>query len=385
MSITFRTAGIDIGPKNLGFALLEFKFLDEVLTIAPVLWGNWNVIENRPSIDVAKDEAACETYCCASVRKSGKDEKVCGNRAAFSYKLSEYYCKTHAQQLINTYAKSGKTLLFWDGPLSISMLRKACKAKGVVPLPTRKEQLIKSLAETFIFSANVSKVINSIIDPTTPRRITDKAAKKRKATLEEIEYGAECFIKERPEFWTCEGIRIENQGAAQGASTKSLQIMLYTLIKHGYYSSGRNIPVSCINADDKTAEYSGAIVAEKGAKGYHSRKEQAIEMTNGLLKKYNIDEKWTTLFSENAKKRDDMSDAFLMAYRLGMSYLRRDGLIGPTPVLAPTPAVETPPEISLVKTPESKKRGKKRGHVAKKPIMPHTIHQGTTTNKHKKN
>lgn len=386
-SITFRTAGIDIGPKNLGFALLEFKFTigDAVPTVTPILWDNWNVIENRPSIEVAKEEAACDTYCCAIVKKTAKEDKICGKRAAFSYKLQEYYCKTHAQQMINNFAKSGKTVAFWGSPLSISMLRKACNAKGIVPLPTRKELLIKALVEHYIFSANVAKAINSlIVEPTTPRRITDKNSKKKKATLEEIEYGAECFIKERPELWTCEGIRIENQGAAQGASTKSLQIMLYTLIKHGYYNLGRNIPVSCINADDKTAEYSGIIVAEKGAKGYKSRKAQAIEMTNDLLKKYKIEDKWIKLFEDNADKQDDMADGFLMAYRLGMSYLRRDGHLAPTPVLVPTPAIETPTEFSLIKIPDTptaqKKHGmsKKRGPVNKQ-IIPQALHQGIHT------
>jgi hypothetical protein len=342
--IVFRTAGIDIGIYNLGNCVIEFICTAPgSVTVTPISWGNWDIAARKPRLDVMEKLRADEAHCCATVasgsaaKMAAAPPRICGKKAAFSHDLTQFYCKTHAQQIIKQTAETTAPIVLWTGPITIQTLRKACREVGVVPIPMRKEDMVRGLATHFIFPSSLAKSVTATADvvdteseteepKSKKKRISDKVAKKTKPSLDEIEAGAEFFLGTHEEFWSCAGLRIENQGAAHGASTKSLQIMLYTLLKHGYRArDGTNIHINCINAEDKTREYEGAIVAVTGHKGYSARKLQAKEMVLGLLAK--TDAKWLEIFEANCEKSDDMADAFLMAYKLGMSMLVKDGHI----------------------------------------------------------
>ncbi len=379
----FRTLGIDVGSINLGFCVLEFEgHVGALPTVTPISWINWDIVAGRPRIDVVADKEKAEARCCALLRPKavkgipdagGMPPRVCDKRAALAHNLDHFYCRTHANSLLGQDASSP---VVWTGPINLVTLRKECRVAGILPVPSRKEGMIRILANRFLFPATLAQSViaageaAAISDAETEDderpavkgkgkkgriiRITDKVAKNKKASLDELEEGAERFMDTHEEAWTVREGRIENQGAAHGASTKSLQIILYTLLKHGF--RGRPIPatgpvrICSVNAEDKTRGYSGEIVAARGHEGYDARKEQAKEMVPNILAKIGADVKWAALFEANAKKQDDMADAFLMAYRLGMQLLRRDGLHPLTPALAPltvTPLVAGIPSLEL--------------------------------------
>lgn len=324
--IVFRTAGVDVGIYNLGYCVLEIHHSSKETIVTPILWGNWDIAARKPRLDIVTEARQNEARCCAIVSKSrmpGIDSgHVCDKKAAFSHELTKYYCKTHVHQIIKQTADNDNSVLMWEGPITIPLLKLGCRKLGVVPLPLKKEDLIRSLANKYIFPSTLAKSVISCGKP-GHKTITDKIQKRVKPSLHELEAGCEYFLNEHKEFLTCKGLRIENQGAAHGGTTKSVQIMLYTLLKHAYRTAGtEDVYISCINAEDKTRDYSGNIVAVKGSKGYIGRKEQAKDMITELLIK--SDEKWMKLFEANEDKADDMADAFLMAYRLGMSTIHRD-------------------------------------------------------------
>lgn len=320
-TIVFRTAGVDIGIYNLGYCVLEFHHSAKDTKVIPIIWGNWDIAARRPRLDVVTEAREGEPRCCAAVAKSkmpGIDGgKICDKKAAFSHDLTKFYCKTHVHQIVKQTAESDMPVLMWEGPVTIPALKTACRNFGVVPLPLKKEDLIRSLAVKYIFPSTLAKSLEA-----GHKRITEKIPKRTKPTLDELEAGCEFFLDKHPELLTCKGIRIENQGAAHGGTTKSVQIMLYTLLKYAYRSEGKDVMISCINAEDKTQDYSGNIVAVKGSKGYLGRKEQAKEMIHECL--VDADEKWMKVFEANIDKADDMADAFLMARRLGTTIIRKD-------------------------------------------------------------
>lgn len=329
-TIVFRVAGIDIGIYNLGYCILEFHHnpTDNTSHIVPVYWGNWDIAARKPRLDVVIEEHHDETRCCATVAKSRMpgihDGRICDKKAAFSHNLDKFYCKTHARQITAT-APVDSPITMWTGPITIPTLRTACRELGVVPMPTKKEDLVRALATRYIFPSSLAKSVAK------GGRVTDKIAKRAKPSLDELEAGCEYFLDQHEDFMKCRGLRIENQGAALGGTTKSVQIILYTLLKSKYRAAGTDVSINCINAEDKTRDYSGNIVAVKGSKGYDARKDQAKEMIQGLL--VGADEKWMKLFEMNGDKADDMADAFLMAHRLGMSYIRRTAAaVAPAPV-----------------------------------------------------
>lgn len=354
-TIVFRAAGIDIGIYNLGYCILEFhhNLTSNTTRIVPIYWGNWDIAARKPRLDVVTEEHHNEARCCATVTKSRLPGigggHICNNKAAFSHNLDKFYCKTHVRQVVTGATTTDSPIMMWTGPITIPTLRTACRELGVVPMPTKKEDLVRALATRYIFPSSLAKSV------VKGGYITDKIAKRAKPSLDELEAGCEFFLAEHPVFMNCRGLRIENQGAALGGTTKSVQIILYTLLKSKYRAAGIDVSINCINAEDKTRDYSGNIVAVKGSKGYDARKDQAKEMIEGLLT--DADEKWMKLFEANGDKADDMADAFLMAHRLGMSYVRREIVHIATPV-PETPATTKRRNI-LPKTKTKSKKSKR--------------------------
>uniref|UniRef100_A0A6C0DZF9 Mitochondrial resolvase Ydc2 catalytic domain-containing protein n=1 Tax=viral metagenome TaxID=1070528 RepID=A0A6C0DZF9_9ZZZZ len=79
------------------------------------------------------------------------------------------------------------------------------------------------------------------------------------------------------------------------------------------YNIGRNIPVRFVRASQKLKAYKGPEVACKLKGPYAKRKFLAVEYTKWFLENTKVEEtqKWKTQFLNN-KKKDDMSDVFLM-------------------------------------------------------------------------
>ena len=106
-------------------------------------------------------------------------------------------------------------------------------------------------------------------------------------------------------------VQIENQPVRINATMKTIQVMLYSIIKTIYYNTKRNEPkVIFMNAKHKGTVYAGEQIQCNIKDAYRRRKYMSIKHSEYYL---NVSDqsKWIEYFDTN-KKKDDLADAYLM-------------------------------------------------------------------------
>lgn len=114
-------------------------------------------------------------------------------------------------------------------------------------------------------------------------------------------------------------IRLENQPVMKGPTMKSVQIILFTLLAHRLeYEFGWHGDIEFVHAGTKTKNITeiATAAAETESDAYKSRKLAAETETVEILKTMNDDANIWLDFFKSRKKKSDLADAFLMAYRL---------------------------------------------------------------------
>jgi hypothetical protein len=226
----------DIGIKNLAYCLMnDNKIID---------WSNVNI-----------DPTEIKKYFC----------KVCGKKAKF-YEENTFYCKRHIT----------RQLLFENEKISIS------KIKKIIPIRFKtKQEYIDYLEKHYALPIKKDIV--------------------KKMTFEELFTNVNNLIKNK---WSCcfskaKVILIENQPTLKNPRMKTIQILVYTLLR--LYAERDNIK--------PFPSYS--LVNPKKVKNstYLERKKINEERALEYITEHNM--KWIDFFN-NTTKKSDLADALVM-------------------------------------------------------------------------
>jgi hypothetical protein len=250
-----KVLAFDIGIKNLAYCILE---------------NDVNVLEleNSNILDPV-EEVKC--FMCHIKASYKVEDKV--------------FCKRHIPGTHTVLPELDKKKL----PTN-KILKDLVRSNGCENLGTSNEKLLESLAKKFTFHYEQPKQVSAA-----------------KVTLEEIHDALRKFVNER---WTtfsgCTHILLENQPAFKNPHMKSVQVLLFAVLRDKFLANNQTPSYHLVHAKKKTKG------AKKGDEGYNERKNMSEERLIEMFDKkevvnQKIYEEW-----KKAKKRSDMADALCM-------------------------------------------------------------------------
>jgi len=245
----------DIGIKNLAYCLFDAS---QNLVLA---LENCNLIQ-----DQQVEQAQCST---------------CVAKATYQSSLGPT-CKRHISK--------AHPIAFESKTIPVKALKDALKAKNLKATGT-KEQLLERLKEV----ASIP-----LIKP--------KLVKAAEQSLADLHDALRRFVQEKWDlFKSSQYVLLENQPAFKNPHMKSVQVLLFAVLRDAFIREGLKPGIHLVHAKKKVA---GATAGDAGyaerKKGSEDRLEELVRTgtvkdTGGVL------EAWT-----KAKKRSDMSDALCM-------------------------------------------------------------------------
>jgi hypothetical protein len=233
----------DIGIKNLAYCLMKGPKI--------VAWENINL-----------EEAIVIPLC-----------KVCNKKARFDDENGTTYCKRHVP----------KPILVEDKLPSMTELKKIVAVANTATKPANKAEWISFLKKHYCLPIVKEKI--------------------KKKTFHELFVLIKQFVESRWEFFSKATIvYLENQPTLKNPRMKSIQVILYTLLRE--------------KAEQDGSKATYCLVNPKKAKNmsYSERKKLTEKLALEYIKKTN--KKWVDFF-EGAKKKSDLADSLLLNYNFG--------------------------------------------------------------------
>jgi hypothetical protein len=260
MSASKRVLTFDIGIRNLAWCLLGLES------------KRWNIVgwENFDLLAGTTSEEATRLPICIT----------CGKRGTHTAGAS-VICKRHAPpnfpilaDLSGNVYKTIPSLKFLRVLLGNSM-------KG------RREEVVSRLSAKFAIPLILKKFV-----------------KKENSDLGNLHSRLQVFVDSRLEmFRTATHIFLENQPAFKNPTMKSLQILLFAVLRERL----PGVEIGFVHASKKTK---GVV---SGDKGYAERKKASESRMQEWLEKETIDQKGTWIhFIGGQKKKSDLCDALCM-------------------------------------------------------------------------
>jgi len=240
----------DIGIKNLAYAIFDTS-ANQIIALE-----NVNLI---PS--------AAPTTC-----------HLCAKPTTASYQSSlGPTCKRHVP-------KTHPILVAKD----IKALKDAAKAKG--------------LKHTGLKAELVTTVQTAYSLPLAKTKEPKAAAQ----SLESLHDALRAFARSKWDlFKTCDAVLLENQPAFKNPHMKSVQVLLFAVLRELFLVAGQKPQFRLVHAKKKVEG------AEAGDAGYAERKRGSEERVEALFQKVICTEALRTMWM-NAKKKSDMADAVCM-------------------------------------------------------------------------
>lgn len=250
-----KVLAFDIGIKNLAFCILEGTnviALENVNLLPPV------------------ETVACHT---------------CTLRA--SYRVHDnVYCKRHIPKTHTILPELSKKKV----PVH-SVLKELVKTHGCETDGKTKDKCLEALSNKFAFLFEQPKQANA-----------------SHVSLEIIHDALRTFAKESwPLFDGCTRVLLENQPAFKNPHMKSVQVLLFAVLREQFLQYEQTPSYHFIHAKKKVKD------APAGDAGYAERKHKSEDRVTQLFESCSITnpllyEKW-----KNASKKSDMADAICMA------------------------------------------------------------------------
>ena len=242
----------DIGIKNLAYAVLDAS-------------ANCCALENY---DLMADLKVASTLCAA-----------CKSNASYQCSLGAF-CKRHVP----------KSHPIQEGIKTIPDIKTFLKSKGLKPL-SGKENLLEQLKGVVAVPLIKPKVV--------------KAAGQSLTSLHDF---LRRFVAEKWDlFKNCSAVLLENQPAFKNPHMKSVQVLLFAVLREWYLRSAADaVPAfHLVHAKKK-------VVAEAGDAGYAARKKGSEERVTALFTEGKVKGSPFLEHFQAAKKRSDMADALCM-------------------------------------------------------------------------
>jgi hypothetical protein len=252
-----KVLAFDIGIKNLAFCILENQ---HVLGLQ-----NVNLLDPVEPI-------------------------ICGQcKAKASYRVGEaVYCKRHVPKTHTIIPELAKKIPS-NKVMKELIKTHNCEAKG-----STNEKCIEALATRFALPVTQPKSANA-----------------SHVSLEIIHDALRAFVSDQwPHFSGCTHVLLENQPAFKNPHMKSVQVLLFAVLREAFLTHGETPKYHFVHAKKKVAN------APKGDAGYAERKNQSEARLIELFDSGQIQgAEWYTAWKA-AKKKSDMADALCMTVDL---------------------------------------------------------------------
>lgn len=269
----------DIGIRNLAFCL-QRKNTD--LSSNPVellKWDNFDLLAGQ-SAQVAKQSAE---HCCS-----------CSSKATYETR-GRNYCVRHCPMDRPAIRDLSGNLM--KKLPAAKQLQQILLSKGVEKVPKSKGDLLKKISE--LYSIPILKV---------------KVKKAVDTELTVLHDGIRRFVlQHKDSFSLANEILLENQPVLKNPTMKSVQILLFATLRDILQPPGDPSAHSCpalrlVHAKMKVA-------GKKGDEGYKERKDGGEARVMALLQAPHVSDplRWRLHLGQYTKK-NDLTDAFLMAY-----------------------------------------------------------------------
>ena len=250
-----KVLAFDIGIKNLAFCILEethILALENVNLLPPV------------------EPVPCST---------------CKVRASFRIQ-ENVYCKRHIPKTHTILPELSKKKLPVHNTLKELVKTHGCDTDGKT-----KEKCLDALSKKFVFPFEQPKQANA-----------------SHVSLEIIHDALRVFVRESwPLFEGCTHVLLENQPAFKNPHMKSVQVLLFAVLREAFLTHQQTPSYHFIHAKKKVQD------AQAGDAGYAERKNKSEERVKQLFESGSVVnpilyEKW-----KKASKKSDMADAVCMA------------------------------------------------------------------------
>lgn len=263
----------DIGIRNLAFCL-QRKNTDLSSNPVEVLkWDNYDLLAGQ-SAQVAKQSAE---HCSS-----------CSSKATYESR-GRNYCVRHCPMDRPAFRDLSGNLM--KKLPAAKDLRAILQSKGTVNPPKSKGDLLKKISEHYslpILKVKVKKAVDT--------------------ELTVLHDGIRRFVLANKEsFSSADEILLENQPVLKNPTMKSVQILLFATLRDILQPSPPKLRL--VHAKMK-------VEGKKGDEGYKERKEGSESKVVSLLQAPYISDplRWRLHLGQYSKK-NDLTDAFLMAYR----------------------------------------------------------------------
>jgi hypothetical protein len=251
-----KVLAFDIGIKNLAFCILEdnnMMALENVNLLPPV-----------------------EPVPCS----------LCKLRA--SYHINDIvYCKRHIPKTHTVLPELSKKKLPVHNLLKELVKKHGCDTDGKT-----KEKCVEALSKKFVFAFEQPKQANA-----------------SHVSLEIVHDALRAFAQRSwPEFSGCTHVLLENQPAFKNPHMKSVQVLLFAVLREQFLQNGQTPKYHFVHAKKKVQD------AQAGDAGYAERKNKSEERVKQLFESGSVInqqlyDKW-----KSATKKSDMADAVCMAF-----------------------------------------------------------------------
>jgi hypothetical protein len=315
-----RILSFDVGIKNLSYCLVDGE---TPMSNQIIKWGIWDLRigreyeeGNRPTHRRNENitRADIDTHntnitradqiirCCAI----NKNKKQCKTKPAFyecdeNDNISKYYCKKHVKE-------------YMTKPFMEDEVGKLQKMKKADLLSLLGE---KNITIEYTTAKDLKKKVKEYSQLNCVHKIK-KNKKCKNISMDDIHNNLYNYITNFLNENEVDIIQIENQPVKMNATMKTIQIMLYSIMKTFYYihPEKNQANITFLNAKFKGTVYNGPEIECNITNPYKMRKHLSIVHTEYFLKETR--QLSNLIMFGKHKKKDDLADAYLM----GLYYLK---------------------------------------------------------------
>lgn len=260
-----RVLAFDIGIKNLAWCCLDVT----ADTYKIIGWDNYNLLSESSNVG-PKAKKSCH-QCSAKALYSNGGIAACSR-----------HCPAATPPLRDASGNLLKKIP------KVEVLRALLSSKGLVKVPTKKQQVLSEVEKLFSIPQQEVKV-----------------SKAPDAGLVEIHNSLQHLVQQHNEMWSqCTEILLENQPAFKNPTMKSVQILLFATLRDKLTTVPK---VRLVHAGKKVA---GATKGDAGYKERKSGSETKAALFLGSTKLADV-AKWKQHYTAAAKK-SDLADALVM-------------------------------------------------------------------------
>ncbi len=268
----------DIGLKNLAYCIMNEQNITAL--------ENCNIVSNDSGGDENKDSKKIK---CSSCSLSAKYSIFDNN-----------YCRRHVP-------KTHKILCDISG-VELSVIPSMTILKDIAKHFIVDENLKSCLAKSKKNKQDYLQVLNKIF--AIPLFKTEKKGGGRKTcnklSLQEIHDHIYSFVNLKWDLFSkCDYVLLENQPVFKNPHMKSVQVLLFAVLRDKFLLHNLNPEFHLIHAKNKVSD------AESGDAGYSERKHKSEKRVYDMFNSGKIKSELQSLW-ESSKKKSDMADAICM-------------------------------------------------------------------------